>query len=583
MRTAAYARFSSDLQRDTSLDDQLRVCREEASRQGWTWQEAHVYTDAAISGASLDGRTGLQALLAAATARPRPFDVVLIDDSSRIARDLADALRVLQRLTFAGVRVIYISQSIDSANEQAETLVAVHGLVDGLYLREMAQKIRRGLAGQIARGFHTGGATYGYRTVDVPDPSGRTDSSGRPARLGRRLEVNETEATIIRCIFGWYAAGIGVPTIVERLNAQGARGPRGATWKFGAVRRLLQNERLTGKQIWGQRKHERRPGTRQKVARLLPRSEWRIVERPELRIVSDDLWAAVQARLSLVGAAPRQAGSHLLRGGDAALHSSHLFSGFMRCGICGGAITVVSGGYGMPRYGCQRRSKNGTTACSNKLTIRAKVADAALLAGLQAELLRPATADYIADQLAAALNELRNQRPAQREELDRAIAAADQKLTHLIAAVEAGAGAATVFQAIRDRDAELRTLQGQRAALDEPLDQRLAVVPTWVRRQLEDAAGLLRDVPERAKAQFHRLGLSFTIHPVQEAGARPFLRAEGSGDFERLAFRAWTPLTCPDRVSRSLDRPSFAARFACFPEQNAHRSTADRSHLRSAR
>src|SRR5258708_5839932 len=61
----------------------------------------------------------------------------------RIARDIADAIRVMQTLKFFGVRVIYISQNIDSADEQAETLVAVHGMVDSLYLREMAKKIRR--------------------------------------------------------------------------------------------------------------------------------------------------------------------------------------------------------------------------------------------------------------------------------------------------------------------------------------------------------------------------------------------------------------------------------------------------------
>src|SRR5687767_11592002 len=137
MRTACYARFSTDRQRETSLDDQIRVCREYATRQGWTWQDGYVFTDAGISGTSIGGRAGLEALLIAATLQARPFDVLLVDDSSRVARDLADALRVLQRLRFAGVRVVYISQSIDSASEQAETLVAVHGLVDGLYVREM--------------------------------------------------------------------------------------------------------------------------------------------------------------------------------------------------------------------------------------------------------------------------------------------------------------------------------------------------------------------------------------------------------------------------------------------------------------
>ena len=72
MRTAVYARFSSDLQRETSLEDQIRVCQEYAGRHTWTWQPEHVYTDAAMSGASVEGRTGLQALLAAANQQPRP-------------------------------------------------------------------------------------------------------------------------------------------------------------------------------------------------------------------------------------------------------------------------------------------------------------------------------------------------------------------------------------------------------------------------------------------------------------------------------------------------------------------------------
>src|SRR5436190_22599683 len=144
MRTAAYARFSSDLQRETSLHDQLRTCREFADRCGWTWRDDHVYTDAAISGVSIEGRAGLQALLTAACADDRPFDVILVDDSSRVSRDLPDALRILQRLKFAGVRVIYITQGIDSASETAEPLIAVHGIVDSLDLRDMAAKIKRG-------------------------------------------------------------------------------------------------------------------------------------------------------------------------------------------------------------------------------------------------------------------------------------------------------------------------------------------------------------------------------------------------------------------------------------------------------
>src|SRR4029079_5727684 len=148
MRAAIYARYSSDLQRETSIDDQVATARKHAAQHGWTVLDEQIYTDSSVSGASIQGRAGVQRLLSAAAQQPRPFDVVLVDDSSRISRDIADAIRVMQTLKFLGVRVIYISQGIDSGTEQADALVAMHGLIDSLYLKELAKKVKRGLAGQ---------------------------------------------------------------------------------------------------------------------------------------------------------------------------------------------------------------------------------------------------------------------------------------------------------------------------------------------------------------------------------------------------------------------------------------------------
>ena len=177
-RVACYARYSSDLQRETSIEDQLAVAARYADDRGWKVLKDHVYTDAAVSGASIQGRAGVQRLLSAATQMPRPFDVVLVDDSSRIARDIADAIRVMQQFKFLGIRLIYISQGIDSDSEQADALVAVHGLIDSMYLKELAKKVKRGLAGQMDRGFSTGARSYGYRKVPVEDPSGAQDPDG---------------------------------------------------------------------------------------------------------------------------------------------------------------------------------------------------------------------------------------------------------------------------------------------------------------------------------------------------------------------------------------------------------------------
>ena len=84
MRAAIYARYSSDLQRDTSLEDQIAVAKRYATERQWTVLNEHIYSDAGISGASIQNRPSVQRLLAAAGTKPKAFDVLLVDDSSRM-------------------------------------------------------------------------------------------------------------------------------------------------------------------------------------------------------------------------------------------------------------------------------------------------------------------------------------------------------------------------------------------------------------------------------------------------------------------------------------------------------------------
>ena len=114
MRCAIYARYSSDLQRDSSIEDQIRRCRQHAETEGWTVVEEYVRSDEAVSAASLLGRPALQSLIAHAKKKPRPFDRILVDDTSRLSRNLEDALRVTSTLKFSNVFVTAVSQGIDS-------------------------------------------------------------------------------------------------------------------------------------------------------------------------------------------------------------------------------------------------------------------------------------------------------------------------------------------------------------------------------------------------------------------------------------------------------------------------------------
>src|ERR1700722_19157275 len=105
MRAVIYARYSSDLQRDASIEDQVRLCRGQIEHEGW--QYLHAYTDRATSGASTL-RRGYQALLE--DARRGGFDIVVAEALDRLSRDQEDVAGLLKRLRFAGVRLFTVAE-----------------------------------------------------------------------------------------------------------------------------------------------------------------------------------------------------------------------------------------------------------------------------------------------------------------------------------------------------------------------------------------------------------------------------------------------------------------------------------------
>jgi site-specific DNA recombinase len=95
-----YARYSSGLQRDASIEDQIRICRARIKLEGWQYR--HAYTDRAISGASAL-RPAYQSLLE--DLRRGQFDVVVSEALDRLSRDQEDVAGLFKRLRFAGVRL----------------------------------------------------------------------------------------------------------------------------------------------------------------------------------------------------------------------------------------------------------------------------------------------------------------------------------------------------------------------------------------------------------------------------------------------------------------------------------------------
>src|SRR5277367_5112803 len=179
-RVVIYARYSSDQQRDASIDDQIRMCRARIEHEGWCFQNA--YTDHAISGANRL-RPGYQKLLE--DARAGAFDIVIAEALDRLSRDQEDTAALYKQLSFSDVKLITLAEG-----EISELQVGFKGTMTALFLKDLAQKTRRGLEGRVKQGKSGGGRCFGYDIVD------RIDPSGEPAH-GERL-VNQIEAAIVR-------------------------------------------------------------------------------------------------------------------------------------------------------------------------------------------------------------------------------------------------------------------------------------------------------------------------------------------------------------------------------------------------
>src|SRR5271163_1468290 len=189
-RVALYARYSSDNQRDASIEDQLRICREKAEREKWTVVSA--YKDAGISGASMILRPGIQTLLQ--DAQRQQFDVVLAEALDRISRDQADVATLFKHLRFADVRIVTLAEG-----EISELHVGLKGTMNALFLKDLAAKTHRGLEGRVREGRSGGGLSYGYDVVREQDLHGEPIPGGRT--------INQAEAGIVRRIFREFTTG----------------------------------------------------------------------------------------------------------------------------------------------------------------------------------------------------------------------------------------------------------------------------------------------------------------------------------------------------------------------------------------
>jgi site-specific DNA recombinase len=431
LRAAIYARYSSEHQRQASIDDQIRLCKERVTAEGW--HLVQVFRDAALSGASAL-RPGYQALLDG--AREAGFDVVVAEALDRLSRDQEDVAGLFKRLRFAGIRIVTLAEG-----EVSELHVGVKGTMNALFLRDLADKTRRGLSGRVEAGRSGGGNSYGYRVARGIGPD------GGPAAGVRTIDA--AQATVVTRIFKAYAAGESPKRIALRLNADGVSGPRGGAWSSSTINGnrargtgVLNNELYIGRLVWNRLGYIKDPDTGRRRSRAKDASQVIAVPVPELRIIDDELWQAVRDRHARLDRQGTETGSREAIGPAAfwaRQRPRYLFSGLMRCGTCSGGFSKIS----EEHFGCSTARNKGPTACGNRLTIRRDTLEATVLEGLRDRMMDPVvfktfvgefTAEWTRLQAAAA------ESVAAQSELERVRRQADR----LVDAIAHGTPAASV-------------------------------------------------------------------------------------------------------------------------------------------
>jgi len=480
MRAAIYARYSTDLQSAASIEDQMRVCGRRIEREGW--REGATYSDHGMSGAS-HLRPGYQKLLA--DARRGTFDVVVAESLDRLSRDQEHIAALFKLLSFQNIPLVTVAEG-----EISELHIGLKGTMSALYLKDLAQKTRRGLEGRVRQGRSAGGISYGY---DVVRAAG---SDGTPTR-GERA-INEGEAEIVRRIFTDFTQGKSPRAIAAGLNRDGVCGPRSNPWGmstiYGNWRRgtgILNNELYIGRLIWNRQRFVKDPDTGRRQARPNPPEDWVIEEVPHLRIVEDDLWERVKARQKATRSAiiePEGVRSERAR------RSRYLFSGLLTCGACGGGYTLV----GRIHYGCANSRNRGT--CDNRLTIRRDVLEETVLSGLRDNLLHPDLVREFVAEYQREFNRLRQGEEAAHDVKRQELAKVQREIANIIEAVKAGLFAPSMKDELTALETRKEMLIAETAEAKEEMPRLHPGLAEIYRKKVADLTEALNDDSLRTEA-----------------------------------------------------------------------------------
>jgi hypothetical protein len=343
------------------------------------------------------------------------------------------------------------------------------------------------------------------------------------------------EAAIVERIFRMYASGMSLRAIAGILNDEGiptSRDPRTrrkAAWSMSAIREMLKNTRYIGKTVWGRTLQVRNPETGKMKTRQVSENEWKYKDLPELRIISDELWTQVQEQFAR---ATRGFGVKRL-GGMSRTEASrkYLFSGLLRCGLCGGKMNITT--TNPPRYGCTNRREQKT--CPNKATIPLELLERQFVSVLSEKLQSEDLREELIQALLENLQDGKNKRLAaqdatiqERRDLEQARETLTIQIRNLACAIRECGSSRALLAELTEAEAADERINTRLASVSEPPSRDITEeeIRAFLNQNASSIKEILLGTPETVKHNFQKRITSIILTPTSDERG-PVYRVSG--------------------------------------------------------
>lgn len=433
-RAVIYARYSSDKQREESIDAQVRACKDYCIRKHYLVTK--VYADEAKSGRDIAKRDAYNQMMADAVEGK--FDIIIFHKIDRNSRNEFNYYTVQNTLTRLGVEYAYAQQPIDDSPEGKMTEAMLVAMA-AYYSRNLGKETKKGLNENAYKALFNGGRPpLGYKIVD------------------QHYEIEPREAEAVRLIYQLYLAGWGYNKIAHALNAKGFKTREGRDFGKNSMYEILKNEKYIGNYTFN--KTARKEG--------LPRNMHGKVSDDFIR-VEDSIPAIISEAEFMAVQEKREKNKH--RSAAYTAKENYLLSGKIFCGCCGSAM---AGRRYKPRdkvyvyYGCLKKERVPGSRCQQKQINKERLEEV-IINRIKTVFLSEEGLKIVAKDLAEEYQKLNENKTKEKNALTTAKTMAERKLDNLYKLFENGNGDEYDMQRLENIKKELNNIKSKLKNLDE--------------------------------------------------------------------------------------------------------------------